>query len=309
MKEINAALGLKDDASAKDAVTRIEELFAQNKELKAANKRIPVDLDEKSINARVAAGLSHEQAVEVERSQIAHDATLKKSAKAFASVLLLACLAAIALVTIAVVPSVAATDGAASHFAAAPTVGTSLSVEWARADGSALLSVERLAFAGSAVFALLALLVWRARRHRGDFLANALLVNVHPTGNIAKIPDAAFASRYLIAKRGTDVDHIDLCGVGDIPLGIVTDETGTTADLTVPLNVAHFGAIIGTQRVQAAAAVALDAQVVSGAAGQARTLPGASGTYYIIGRAIQAAAAQNDQFEIAPCYPIQRVVP
>jgi hypothetical protein len=47
---------------------------------------------------------------------------------------------------------------------------------------------------------------------------------------------------------------------------------------------------------------------VADASGKVRALPGTSGTYYIIGRALNAPAADGDIAEIDPCAPIQRVV-
>lgn len=125
-------------------------------------------------------------------------------------------------------------------------------------------------------------------------------------GNITKRSDAVIASRYLLAKIGSDANHVNLAGVGDIPLGVITDEAAAIEDI---VNVALFGASECTLKVQAAAAIAQGDFVVAGAAGQIRTLPVAAGTYYIIGRALTAAAAQGDIVEIDPSVPIQRVVP
>lgn len=117
--------------------------------------------------------------------------------------------------------------------------------------------------------------------------------------------DAAFSSRFLLVKVGSDVDHIDVCGASDIPLGINTDSAAAAEE---EVAIALFGAAEGTRRVVASAAITLGDMVVAAASGKVKTLPGSAGTYYIIGRAIKAAAADGDVIEIAPTFPIQRVV-
>jgi len=117
--------------------------------------------------------------------------------------------------------------------------------------------------------------------------------------------DAAFSSRFLLAKVGSDVDHVDVCGATDIPLGINTDSAAAAEE---EVGIALFGAAEGTRRVVASAAITLGDMVVAAASGKVKTLPGTTGTYYIIGRAIKAAAADGDVIEIAPTFPIQRVV-
>jgi len=49
--------------------------------------------------------------------------------------------------------------------------------------------------------------------------------------------------------------------------------------------------------------------LVSGAAnGKLRTLPTSAGTYYVLGRALNAASADGDSVEFVPSFPVQRVV-
>src|SRR4051794_35942704 len=44
------------------------------------------------------------------------------------------------------------------------------------------------------------------------------------TGVKTYIADAATAGRYLLYKKGTDVDHSAICGAGDDPLGSSDDQ-------------------------------------------------------------------------------------
>ena len=143
----------------------------------------------------------------------------------------------------------------------------------------------------------------------GECFANGQLVNVDPNGQ-ATFPtaDAAFTSRYLIAKRGTSATSINICGAADVPLGIVEDETPSDSDLNYPLNVALLGAIKGTRRVIASAAISAGDFIVPAAGGKVRTLPTSAGTYYVIGQAFAAATADGDQLQIVPTFPTKTVV-
>jgi hypothetical protein len=124
-------------------------------------------------------------------------------------------------------------------------------------------------------------------------------------GKITKKTDAAITTRYLLAKIGTDAAHVDLCGVGDIPLGVITDEASAAEEL---VNVNLFGSQCQTQLGVASAAIAAGAFIVAAASGKVRTLPAAAGTYYIIGRALNAPGADGDICEFDPIPCVQRIV-
>lgn len=137
-------------------------------------------------------------------------------------------------------------------------------------------------------------------------LANAITaVNITPKGRATYLADAAFTSRYLLAKVGSDANHVGIAGAADIPLGVVDDMTPTTdTDLSYWLPVDLFGLCEDTKRMQASAAIALGAIVVPAAAGQVATAPG-SGAGYAIGRAKTAAVAGNDLMEVIPWTPVK----
>jgi hypothetical protein len=116
---------------------------------------------------------------------------------------------------------------------------------------------------------------------------------------------AAITSRYLVGKIGADSAHIAVAGASDIPIGFITDEAEAAEDL---VNVNLLGTTHSTQLGVASGPITLGAFVVADASGKVRALPGTSGTYYIIGRALNAPAADGDIAEIDPCAPIQRVV-
>lgn len=161
-----------------------------------------------------------------------------------------------------------------------------------------IVAIALAALAGLGAIAL-------ALRSRPRFEFSNIAEGERPTGNISKKSDAAFSSRFLVVKIGTDADHVNLAGTADVPIGVATDEATAAED---DVNVRLFGASPGTFRLQASAAIAVGDWVVSAASGQVRTLPVTAGTYYILGRALQAASAAGDLIEVAPVPVTQRVV-
>lgn len=155
----------------------------------------------------------------------------------------------------------------------------------------------------------LGLLVGAARRQRGaGFLCFANVAEGTHVGSVARRADGAYG-RYLLYKIGSDAGHVALAGVADIPLGAGDDESTAAEDI---LNVRLLGAQDETILLQPSAAITAGDWVVAAANGQARTLPTAAGTYYIVGRALNtvsgAYATYGQLVEIDPCLPVQRVV-
>ncbi|SRR5260370_301292 len=140
-------------------------------------------------------------------------------------------------------------------------------------------------------------------------LCNAILaVNITPKGRATYLADATFASRYLIAKVGSDANHINICTAADQPLGVVPDMTPTTdTDLSYWLPCNLFGLNEDTERMQCSAAIALGNFLVPAAAGQVAPAPG-SGAGYVIGRARSVTATAGDLVEAIPTFPIKVAV-
>lgn len=156
--------------------------------------------------------------------------------------------------------------------------------------------------------------VARNSRWRGGvvYLANAIsAINITHKGRGTRLADAAFTSRYLVAKIGSDYKHIAICTAADIPLGVVDDMTPSTdTDTSYPLPIDLLGQCEDTKRLQASAAIAVGDMVVPAAAGQVKTLPVAGGgSTYILGRALTAAAAAGDLIEVSTCFPIPTTIP
>ena len=164
---------------------------------------------------------------------------------------------------------------------------------------------------GLVALLLAATLIFPSLRKRFgmEFLANGALVNITPKGRATRLGDAAFTQRYLIGKAGSDASHIALAGVGDLPLGVVTDQTPSTdasGDLSYPLPLNFLGLNEDTERVIASAAMSVGDLVTTAASGLVKTLPtSGGGTAFVIGRALSAAGASGDQVELLPCFPYQ----
>lgn len=144
-------------------------------------------------------------------------------------------------------------------------------------------------------------LLWPACRN--SILAANVAEGTHK-GAVTRLADAVISTKNLVVKIGSDEDHIAAAGVSDIPLGVCTDEADAIGD---EVNVNLLGSAQETQLGVASGAIAAGDMIVPGAGGTVRTLPASSGTYYIIGRALKAAA-DGGNVEFDPCLPVQRVI-
>jgi len=118
---------------------------------------------------------------------------------------------------------------------------------------------------------------------------------------ISKTADNAIATRYLLAKFGTDADHIDKCGAADLPLGPCVDEPAA-GDLAAVHLLGH-GA---TKKMIASGVIAAGDRVYTDASGKVQTTPTTTGVFWLVGTALSAAAADGDVIEVHDCVP-QRV--
>lgn len=179
-----------------------------------------------------------------------------------------------------------------------------LCTRWAKGFLVPERSPRLMAFLAFAFHAPLGFLNGVGGRGQTYALAN-LNEGEHEAGLITRRADAAISTRFLLVKVGTDANHVAIAGTADIPLGIAQDEAAAAEDR---IAVQLLGSAGSTKRVVASAAIAVDAMLVAAANGKVRTLPVAAGTYYIVGRALEAAGADGDVIEMDPCFPIQRVV-
>ncbi len=116
--------------------------------------------------------------------------------------------------------------------------------------------------------------------------------------SVTKFADAAITTRHLLYTQGTDVNHIAVCGVSDIPLGTVADEVATADLEAVPVTVDLLGKG-ATKRMVADAAISANVLLYVGATGKVS----ASGTQ-IIGVSRTASAADGDVIEVSDGLPL-----
>jgi hypothetical protein len=150
--------------------------------------------------------------------------------------------------------------------------------------------------------ALVALIgVWSKGFLRGGLVSLGNVAEGTHAGNLTKKADAAIATRFLLVKFGTDVAHVAVNTDGDMPLGICSDEAAAAEDL---VNVELLGVAGQTRLCVASEAITLTDELYTADGGKVQDLPTAAGTYYKIGRPLQAAGADGDVIEFEPCYPV-----
>ena len=123
---------------------------------------------------------------------------------------------------------------------------------------------------------------------------------VSDTGAKMFIPDAVTTSRYLLYKKGSDVDHVAITTTGETPIGSSDDQVD---DITVPISINVFGAVKGTVRVVTDGTVADGNYVKCGTTGRVTV---AVTTDVVIGKALigtDATSAAGDVISIIPIMP------
>ena len=157
------------------------------------------------------------------------------------------------------------------------------------------MKIKRFCLAIAAMFSLPA---------RSSLAVNIATALPPAEGVLNLLPTAAHAANVLV-KWGANQNTYDLCGVGDIPLGIVTSavlagETSRTQAVYL------LGSWRKPELVTASEAIAFTDFLFPAANGQVQNTP-ASGTHYQIGRAI-AAGASGSTFPVQHSFPVKVVV-
>jgi hypothetical protein len=123
---------------------------------------------------------------------------------------------------------------------------------------------------------------------------------------MTRLSDAALATEHLLVKVGSDADHVAvMAAVTDVPVGTVPDTPGA-AEEEVAVNL--LGAASETLEMIAGEAVAAGVRVFAAADGKVNDLSAVAGTYFCVGTALEAAAADGDEIEVDPCIPYPVVV-
>jgi len=124
-------------------------------------------------------------------------------------------------------------------------------------------------------------------------------------GTMTKIADAALSTQHLLVKVGSDAAHVAvMAAVTDVPIGTVPDTPALGDSCAVRLLGSHDGTIT----MVASEACAAGVRVYANNAGKVNDLPAAAATYFCVGTALTAAAADGDEIEVDPCIPYPVVV-
>lgn len=128
---------------------------------------------------------------------------------------------------------------------------------------------------------------------------NAATDKLLESGKATVVAEAAFATRYLLAAKGTAAKSAILCTAALEPTGIMCDEPAIGESGAVAL----LGATEGTQYVVASKAIAENTRVYATAAGKV-TDAVVSGAF-LVGKTQPGsiAAADGDRIAIIPTFP------
>lgn len=142
-------------------------------------------------------------------------------------------------------------------------------------------------------------------REKVTLLANAAYnEGTHDCAMTVKL-DATVTVRHLLYKKGSDNTHVAVCAAtADAPLGTIDDE-GVAEDELALL-------ILGkgpTKKFVASEAIAVGDALFTTTSGKVQNFPGAgAATYWQVGIALTAAAADGDLVEASDCVPVKLVV-
>lgn len=131
------------------------------------------------------------------------------------------------------------------------------------------------------------------------------VANTHGDGCLSLKAEEAFATRYLLAKRGAGANGVLICGAGNLPLGVMNDEAdaGDVTDGT-PKNIQLLGATPGTLLMVAGGVIPDDTDVYAIAGGKVDILADAAEGDYRVGRSVTATTAANQLIEVVPVLPV-----
>ena len=134
---------------------------------------------------------------------------------------------------------------------------------------------------------------------RRDF-AN-IATGIHADGIITRAAENPFTLRYLLCKKGTADDEIDINAADEEPMGICEDEP-SAGDVS---RVALLRSAPGTRIMVASGVIPVDDGVLTDAAGKVQAeSTAAAGDYFRVGKALTASGADEDELEVDPQPPV-----
>lgn len=140
---------------------------------------------------------------------------------------------------------------------------------------------------------------------RSEYLVANIAEGTH-IKNVTLLATAAIATRYFLVKKGADAAHVAVStATADQPIGVCTDEPAAAEDA---VNVRLLGATDESVLMVANAAITQNADLYAAIGGKVGPAPTEAGTYWKVGRAMTAAAADGDKIEVESCTPVKVIV-
>lgn len=159
----------------------------------------------------------------------------------------------------------------------------------------------------SAFCCLLALAAQTILGHGSGYVAAAntydAAVQTHDN-SISRTNDAAVTARHLLWKKGAGDATVALNGAANVPLGTI-DNLETATGTVQAILLLGKGA---TKKVVASEAIAVGDEIWTAANGKVQNRTASAGTYWAIGIALTAAAADGDVIEINDTAPTKVVI-
>lgn len=155
--------------------------------------------------------------------------------------------------------------------------------------------------------ALAPVVIVTAKKLGRQFAANA--TTTLPEGRATLVPEAAFATQYLLGKRGSSSHQVNVCGASDEPLCVVED-TADSTDVTnlEPVSCRLLGSGQATAIAIASEAITIGQRLYTAANGKVQNEPASAGTYWLVGKATSAASGDGKQVTFEPCLPLKLTV-
>lgn len=134
---------------------------------------------------------------------------------------------------------------------------------------------------------------------------NALGDGTSPAGKINRLTDAAITTRHLLAKVGSDANHVAIISAAsDRPVCVLFDEASAAEQA---IGGQLLGVTLETVLMVAQGTIAANVDVFSYGDGTITTLPGTAGTFWKVGVSRTAATA-GQVIEVEPCTPEKLIV-
>lgn len=164
----------------------------------------------------------------------------------------------------------------------------------------------KLKYALSMVLLAAASIAHRLFNPREECHNTASTTGTHANGIVPRIAEVTLSPRYILVGQGTADTGVIVNVAATRPIGVCLDEPTFDSSKTTKAAVAVLGCASGTLKMVANGAIAAGAPVYTAAAGKVSSTYGA--TYFLVGRALNAAAADLDIVEVAHCFPVINAV-